>query len=877
MQEATFKWIDPSRIQKNWELNPRERDAVHIENLAKHMNSDGYDKEFPIIVYNLEGETWELPFAATGYHRLEAAMLKSEEFPHLPLKRVYVEVRDGTIDDLVKTMMLDNFRWDPSVNRKLGKMPNRNEVRAMRYRLLFIPSEFKKGDRMLASEWGCDHKVVGRLRDKLIEEVQGGAFTPPQFVNQTDIVDILKIYESDMFLALDGNKHPRRDRNGNGNQPELPGVPSTDAAKSEALHAEWVSISLKVGKCLQDLDFKHLLSTTLIRRLKAPRETVAWTEDADYEKGIKDAQVWLAEFSDWRASAEANGSIDGEMALMLEELSLINEVLGIYKPLIGSHFHEEMLSTDGIDAKTALQSIGSADWELQDRSVRMECLRDLQKVFAHVCRFEEEARAAKAEVDRQAQEEALIGKARETFKASKASVSKAWEDSGIQCHLLGDVDEEAVVSIAAKAFDCDFGMLFEIFSITWSDRLSNLSIKELNQWREKLDEIRVALQQKGECFSHLFSQPDACLKEIKTELHKQNTLDYLDDAALKDTYKVDGETLAGLKDQANADGCKWIEEQHARYIQEAFDIYLTEYAEHDWEEFWKAAAEEDSRLSLEVFDGTREKGDILDYRVLYNELNGIKRFKQHLKEKRGIVEKFLVKPELDALKADLKVNHWDHEHSWDDIPPSGINHLAEKYHCTAENVREAMRDIETDAMKQIKIDHSNAQLGVQAAFFDNNLHNLMEVPADDMIAKNGRLKDFFGMVIKAKRLRSNLYSEDFFYLDAETGSKDRDLTYHEIAGEVHRLSVVADEVRRAEDWVMALFAKTSAADASKADTQHYSLESVTITFMDADQNIQDPLRFQVIASRQLDERPMIELPDALRAELLKLVNNENPN
>ena len=805
-----------------------------------------------------------------GHHTLEAARVNFGD-DHL----VKFEVRGKTFRDA--------YFLATGTNASHGKRRSNEEKRLAVMRWLEDDDMKEWTDGCIAKHCYVAGSTVTRISDELVQNMSYTRPTKRKYLDRFGKIIWIETAE------IGNGSEPSP-------QPELPGVPSTDAAKSEALHAEWVSISLKVGKCLQDLDFKHFPSTTLIRRLKAPRETVAWTEDAHYEKGIQDAQAWLTEFSDWRASAEANGSTDGngsatmlqnprqsaespaaggEMALMLEELSLINEVLEIYKPLLGSYFHEEMLSTDGIDAKTAVMRLGSADYELQDRNVRMECLRDLKKVFAHVCRFEEEARAAKAEVDRQAQEEELIGKARETFKASKASVSKAWKDSGIQCHLLGDVDEEAVVPIAAKAFDCDFGMLFEMFSVTGSNRLSNLSLKELNQWRLKLDEIRVALEQKGECFSNLFSQPEACLKEIKTELHKQNTLDYLDDAALKDSYKVDGETLAVLKDQANADGCQWIEAQHARYLQEAFDIYLNtpEYTEHDWAEFWKAAAEDDSRLSLETFDKACEKeSDILDYRFLYNELNGIKRFKQHLKEKRGIVERFLTKPELDALKADLKKNHWDHAHNWDEILPPVMDSLAEKYHCTAENVRVEMDNIESEAKQKIKIDHSNACLRVQSAFFDNDLDDLMKAPGVDEM--DGRLKDFFAWVVDAKDLRMNIFSDDTFYLN-ETGYLDRSMTYSEIQNEIVVLDAVATDVREKADWVMALFAKTSAADASKADTNHYSLESVTITFKDADYNIQSPLYFRAIASRQLDERSMVELPDALTAELLKLVNGEN--
>ena len=433
MIEATFKWIDPSRIQKNWELNPRERDAAHIQNLAKHMNSGGYDKDFPIIVYNLEDSAWELPFAATGFHRLEAAMLKSDEFPHLPLKRVYAEVRDGTIDDLVKTMMLDNFRWDPGVNRRLGKMPTRNEVRAMRHRLLFIPSEFEKGDRMLASEWGCDHKVVGRLRDKLIEEVQGGALTPPQFVNQTDISDILKIHESDMYLALDGNKHPRRARNGNGNQSQLPGVATKAEEKSNALRDAFLNLELQCKSRITNLNFKHLDIYYLYQRLSKPAFAQDWS-DADFQKGIAQAKAWLTEFE--------NPLPDGEMALMLEEIGLINEVLGTYKPLMGDQFHIDMLSTEGKDAKKAVMTLRTADFEDMDRTLRMELLGDLKNEYAYVSEFEEKARteqARQSEAEKVQLEKDALAQAKIDHSNAQLGVQSAFFDTNMH-HLMIDIE-----------------------------------------------------------------------------------------------------------------------------------------------------------------------------------------------------------------------------------------------------------------------------------------------------------------------------------------------------------------------------------------------------------------------------------------------------
>ena len=70
--EPTLKWLDPDLIVSNWDLNPRERDENHILAIAHHMNDNGYDDAFPIIVYYLEEGPIHpsLNFAATGYHRL---------------------------------------------------------------------------------------------------------------------------------------------------------------------------------------------------------------------------------------------------------------------------------------------------------------------------------------------------------------------------------------------------------------------------------------------------------------------------------------------------------------------------------------------------------------------------------------------------------------------------------------------------------------------------------------------------------------------------------------------------------------------------------------------------------------------------------------
>ena len=765
MIEATFKWIDPSRIQKNWELNPRERDEEHIQNLAKHMNSSGYDKDFPIIVYNLEDSAWELPFAATGFHRLEAAMLKSEDFPFLPLKRVYAEMRSGTIDDLVKTMMLDNFRWDPGVNRRLGKMPTRNEVRAMRHRLLFIPSEFEKGDRMLASEWGCDHKVVGRLREKLIEEVQGGALTPPQFVNDTDISDILKIHESDMYLALDGNKHPRRKRNGSDPSPqeELPLQEAIDEAKSEELHSEWVNLDLQISKAIASLEHNQLLSTYHIRRLKAPREHHSWQED-DFKCAIEDAQLWLTEFE--------NPQPDGEMALMLEEIGLINEVLGTYKSLMGDQFHIEMLSTEGKDAKKAVMSLRTADFEAMDRSLRMELLGDLKNEFGYVSEFEEKARTEKKKRTEAEKAEKLLDAARVEVQASRRGMWKMREDTGLAIHATPDVFQIAALKSLGLSEDAK-----QYMSESVDDPLLDLPLSGLRTWRSRFDALKIGIEQKAEWATALYPQP-----------------------------------------------------------------------------------------------------------------------------------------QLDELKASLIDKHWRHEHNWGSLTPADMNALAEKYHCTLADVRQAKKEV---ALENPPPDWEGLEVAIWDAEKSSGTYDLFKLAKKHHM---GALESVAVMELQKKIVAELDEEPDHEQIQTEHTEQLKALPgeirdyipkwqeAHAIEGEITlKLLLNArcqleygiergpdpffreemeDLLDRMKSNDASFIAKVCELLDGKPDTtvtsevgeeqspSSYSLEYLIVAFKDADYKIQPSLSFRVIPSRQMGECPMTEVPDALKVELLKLIESK---
>ena len=204
----SFVWKRQEELIWDWDLNPREKDESHVRAIASHMNENGYDPKYPIIVYKFEGAE-EIYYAATGHHRLEASLLKDDEFPNLPLSEVFVEIIEGTHSEYVRRMLIDNFQHTPGFNKNIGKIPTRKELQQMRFQLLFFPDVFEKGDRLLATGWGCDHKTVSEVRNWFISKLTRGETPQPDYVPDSDIEKIKEIIASDLYLGKDGKKYPR--------------------------------------------------------------------------------------------------------------------------------------------------------------------------------------------------------------------------------------------------------------------------------------------------------------------------------------------------------------------------------------------------------------------------------------------------------------------------------------------------------------------------------------------------------------------------------------------------------------------------------------------------------------------------------------------
>ena len=262
-----YEWINPSLVALNWNLNPREMDEGHIKNLARHMNAQGYNPNYPIIIYQLPDnpDPKSVGIAATGYHRIMASQFSGTEFPNLPLEKVYCEIREGTMNDVIRTMLEDNLKWTPGINAELGKMPNPAEIRNIRYRLMLFPDVFCKGDRWIAKEWNCDHVTVSRIRDEIIEGLARGELSPPPYCTDENCEEIRGIIENNMYFGLDGKEYPRATRVAN--TPETP--------KTEKRHVSInISVSPRLYEHLQKLAGEHDI---ISRRTENPKVTTLVT------------------------------------------------------------------------------------------------------------------------------------------------------------------------------------------------------------------------------------------------------------------------------------------------------------------------------------------------------------------------------------------------------------------------------------------------------------------------------------------------------------------------------------------------------------------------------------------------------------------------
>ena len=168
MMEQT--WIAPTAIEDVWTVNNRKENPGHIESLAESMRQNGYLSKYPIFVFRTDRiptlSTDKEYVIACGHHRRKAAIAAD-------IDMVYAEVHDGTEEEWIEMMSLDNFQFDVAANPGIGLAFTAQERRAACFQLLLLPKYLRKTSVSLAKLWNVSEGTVRRWRkevESLIDE-----------------------------------------------------------------------------------------------------------------------------------------------------------------------------------------------------------------------------------------------------------------------------------------------------------------------------------------------------------------------------------------------------------------------------------------------------------------------------------------------------------------------------------------------------------------------------------------------------------------------------------------------------------------------------------------------------------------------------------
>ena len=141
-------WIEPAAIEDVWVINNRKENPGHIESLAESMRQNGYLPEYPIIAFRTDGiptlPTDKEYVIACGHHRRKAAIAAG-------IDMIFAEVHDGTEEDWIEMMSLDNFQFDVASTPGIGLAFTEQERRAACFQLLLLPKYLRKTRTSLAT------------------------------------------------------------------------------------------------------------------------------------------------------------------------------------------------------------------------------------------------------------------------------------------------------------------------------------------------------------------------------------------------------------------------------------------------------------------------------------------------------------------------------------------------------------------------------------------------------------------------------------------------------------------------------------------------------------------------------------------------------
>lgn len=186
-------WIDPNDIADMWAVNNRKENPGHIESLAESMRQNGYLPEYPIIAFeaaNIPVETDKPYLVACGHHRRKAAIAAGIDL-------IFAEVHDGTEEDWIEMMSLDNFQFDVASNPGIGLAFTEQERRAACFQLLLLPKYLRKTRTSLANLWKVSEGTVRRWCLKVESLIDEGSPELQKWNVSPERIDRLKAVIAD--------------------------------------------------------------------------------------------------------------------------------------------------------------------------------------------------------------------------------------------------------------------------------------------------------------------------------------------------------------------------------------------------------------------------------------------------------------------------------------------------------------------------------------------------------------------------------------------------------------------------------------------------------------------------------------------------------
>ena len=406
-------------IRARWDLN-RDRNDEHVRALALRINRDGFDENYPVRLVKVNGAL----ILAAGHHRFAAAIgehvrrgdggyERDLTFENLPLAEIWAEVVLGDMDDVICSMQVDHFQFDPAVTAGMGKPLTPNEKKEQCKTLLGFPEFYGKSLRALETEFGIPKSTLQVWKEEVtvqIGQCAAAKLTPEQLLSDFGMTP--ERLEKMRYLAESGEREGADGR-----------VMKTQASadkKARAAEKAKARANAEFQVALEGVE--KSIDAILKSNATLKIETVRRRLFADF--GIGDPP----QVEDAKALTGLKNELQKPSAsLWCREFDLQNQVNEFGETLqeLGPNF----LIEKSAHALQAVEKTRSADYESIERGERLEKLEKFVAQLPGIIEKETAARNAEIAKAEEAKAEEDLRKAKAAAVSAAERLERVFKDS----------------------------------------------------------------------------------------------------------------------------------------------------------------------------------------------------------------------------------------------------------------------------------------------------------------------------------------------------------------------------------------------------------------------------------------------------------------